>query len=182
MVHAGKALIDPYIIFEKIKLGPGMRAADLGCGRTGHFIFSAAKVVGDTGMVYAVDVMKEILESLKGRIRSEGYDMIQPVWSNVELVGKTPIPSATLDICFLVNSLFLMRDKLGALTEATRLLKSGGLLVVVDWAKKLGPLGPAPEEQVTPEALQTLARRCNVQLVDSVSPGEYHYCLIFQKP
>ena len=42
--HVGKALIDPYPIFEAIGLAPGERVADLGCGRTGHFVFPASRV------------------------------------------------------------------------------------------------------------------------------------------
>ena len=70
MSHSGTALIDPYKIFEKISLGHGMRVADLGCGRTGHFIFPTARVVGESGVVYAVDIMKDILESIKSRVRT----------------------------------------------------------------------------------------------------------------
>ena len=65
MSGAGKALLDPKIVLDKLRLQPGMRVADLGCGRTGHFIFLAAKQVGDKGVVYAVDLMKDILESIK---------------------------------------------------------------------------------------------------------------------
>jgi ubiquinone/menaquinone biosynthesis C-methylase UbiE len=57
MAHSGTVLIDPYKIFEKISLSVGQRVADLGCGRTGHFVFPAVKTVGDTGIVYAVDVV-----------------------------------------------------------------------------------------------------------------------------
>src|SRR3989338_2287181 len=106
MSHVGTALVDPYKIFEKISLKEGMRVADLGCGRTGHFVFPAAHVIGDNGIVYAVDVMKDVLENVKSRARFEGFDNVQAIWSDVELPGRAPIPNKSLDACFFINALF----------------------------------------------------------------------------
>ncbi|MFA7653677.1 MAG: methyltransferase domain-containing protein [Candidatus Magasanikbacteria bacterium] len=181
MTNAGVALIDPRAVFEKINLSKGMRVADLGCGRTGHFVFSASRIVGDTGVVYAVDVIKDILESLKSRVRSEGFDNVQPIWSDIEILDKTPIPSSSLDICFFVNVMFLLGDKVSALKESTRMLKPGGLITVIDWAKKLGPLGPGPELMTTPEDIINLAKKLGLTLLNNFSLGGYHYCLIFKK-
>lgn len=181
MSHSGTALIDPYLIFEKISLAPGMRVADLGCGRTGHFVFPASRVVGDTGVVYAVEIVKNILESIKSRARSEGYGNVQAIWSDIECVGKTPVPSGSIHASFLVNVLFLVTDKRSALSEAARLVAPGGYVVVVDWARHLGLLGPKPEQMVSPEMITNLAESLSLDLMTEFAPGEYHYCLIFKK-
>lgn len=181
MAHSGTALVDPYIVFEKIALAPGMRVADLGCGRTGHFVFSASRVVGDKGIVYAVEIVKNILESIKSRCRSEGYNNVQAIWSDIELVGKTPIPAASLQACFLVNVLFLVKDKLATLREAARLVQSGGVIVVVDWQKKLGPLGPSPELLVEAEAVSSVAAQAGLNETQRFFLSDYHYCLILEK-
>jgi len=181
VVHSGTALIDPNKIFEKILLSNGMRVADLGCGRTGHFVFPAAQVVGEKGIVYAVDVIKNVLESIGSLARSEGYANVHTVWSDIELVGKTPIADKTLDACFMINVLFQLKNKAGAVKEAARLLKSEGHLVVIDWARKLGSLGPADEAMVNPESVVSLARQENLRLVDKMPMGDYHFSLIFKK-
>lgn len=181
MSHTGTALIDPYNIFEKISLGPGMRVADLGCGRTGHFIFPAARVVGESGVIYAVDIMKDVLESIKSRVRNEGYDNIQTVWADVEAVGKIPIPEKSLDVCFFISMLFMVGKKKETVSEASRLLKKNGFLVIVDWAKPLGGLGPTPESAVKPEEIKILAKDLGFSLVEQCAGGEYHFCLIFKK-
>lgn len=155
--------------------------ADLGCGRTGHFVFPAVKTVGDKGVVYAVDIIKNVLESIKSMARSEGYDSVQTVWSDIELPGKTPIPTGSLDACFCVNVLFQLKNKTGAIKEVARLLKKGGYLVVVDWAKKLGTLGPAEESMLNPAEIKRLAEPENLKFIDQVDAGEYHFCLIFEK-
>lgn len=181
MDHAGKALIDPYQIFETIKLAPGMRIADLGCGRTGHFVFPASRVIGETGIVYAIDIMKEILENISSRARTEGYDNVQTAWADIEKENGVPIPASTLDVCFLVNVAFMLKDKRAAFAEIARLLKSGGLFVIVDWAKKLGPLGPTPELMLNPENLKTLLSSLHFNLVTEMPAGEYHFAQVFRR-
>jgi ubiquinone/menaquinone biosynthesis C-methylase UbiE len=181
MATAGTNLLDPHKIYAKVGLSRGMRVADFGCGRTGHFIFSAARVVGETGVVYAVDVVKEVLEHIKSRIRSEGYDNVQTIWSNIEAVGKTAIPEKSLDGCFVVNILFLAKDQAAVLKEALRLLKKGGFLVVIDWVKKIGPCGPAPDMIVTSEQVTELGTRLGLQLEDTFASSEYNFCVIFRK-
>lgn len=181
MDHAGKALINPYPIFAAVGLAPGLRVGDLGCGRTGHFVFSASRSVGDTGIVYAVDVVKDILESIKSRARSEGYDNVQTAWADLEKANGVPIPAGTLDVCFLVNVAFMLKDKAAAFKEIARLLKPGGSLVVVDWAKKLGPLGPNDENKVNPEALKILLSSLGFTADAEFPAGEYHFALVFKK-
>ncbi|MFA6105401.1 MAG: methyltransferase domain-containing protein [Patescibacteria group bacterium] len=181
MAHSGGALINPEVIFEKIHLAPGMRVADLGCGRTGHFVFSASKVVGDQGVVYAVEIIKDILESIKSRCRAEGYGNVQAIWSDVESIGKTPIPEKCLDACFMVNILFLVKDKTLVLKEAARLLQKDGYAVVVDWSKKLGPLGPTPDQMVSETDLHEAAGKAGLAFQENVVVGDYHFCAIFKK-
>lgn len=180
-MHSGTALVDPYKIFTRISLAEGQRVADLGCGRTGHFVFPAVKIVGDKGVVYAVDIIKNVLDSIKSMARSEGFEAVQTVWSDIELPGKTPIPAGSLDVCFYVNVLFQLKNKAGAIKEAARLLKKNGYLVVVDWAKKLGMLGPVEGSMLSPEEVTRLAASENLKFIDQVDAGEYHFCLIFEK-
>lgn len=181
MDHAGKALIDPYPLFETIGLARGDRVADLGCGRTGHFVFPASRVVGDTGIVYAVDVVKDILESIQSRARTEGYDNVHTAWADIERINGVPIPHGSLDVCFLVNVVFMLKDKRTAFTEVGRLLKPGGVAIIVDWAKNLGALGPTPEQKVTPEGMKKLMAGLPFTFIDESAPGEYHFALVFKR-
>ncbi|PIT88298.1 MAG: hypothetical protein COU29_00705 [Candidatus Magasanikbacteria bacterium CG10_big_fil_rev_8_21_14_0_10_36_32] len=181
MTHSGIALIDPNKIFEEIHLADGMRVADFGCGRTGHFIFLASRAVGERGAVYAMDIIKDILENIKSRSRSEGYRNIQTIWTDLEKIGAAPIPEETLDAGFFVNVMFMLQNKEQALKEAIRLLKKDAWLVVVDWSKKIGPLGPELSQMVKDEEIVSLAETVGLKLVDKPIIGDYHFCLIFKK-
>src|SRR3989338_4294529 len=179
---SGTALIDPRIVLEKMHLGVGMRVADFGCGRTGQFIFLASKMVGDKGIVYAVDIIKDVLEDIKSRVKVEAnHHNIQPVWSDIEKCGRTPIPEKSLHAVILTNVIFLVKDKLSVLREAARLTQAGGFVVVVDWSKQLGPLGPTGELIVKPETVIELAKQADLALVEQVMLNNNHYCLLFKK-
>jgi len=158
-----------------------MRAADFGCGRTGHFVFMASCEVGERGVVYALDILQDVLESIRGRARTEGFENIQSIWTDLEKVGAAPIPEKSLDVGFFVNVFFLLKKKGEALREAARLLKDDGWLVVIDWAKKIGPLGPSPELMVKPDELVASAASAGLRLVEKMPAGDYHFCLLFKK-
>ncbi len=182
MSHAGTALLDPHPIFKKIALAEGMRVADFGCGRTGHFVFPASRTVKETGVVYAIDVIKNIVESIRSRVRSEGYGNVQVIWADIERAGSVPIPAGSLDVGFMINVLFLVKDQTAVLAEAHRLLRTNGYAVVIEWKKNLGLVGPSNEVMVSPEHLKTTAEQVGLQPVDFFPLNDYHYCLILKKP
>ena len=118
--HSGNQLIDPYLLFEKAHLREGMFAADFGCGRTGHIVFPAATIVGERGIIYAVDILKDTLAAIAKRAELENMHNVHTVWSNVEQYGATTIPEQSLDLIFLVNILFHAADPAHMLSEAKR--------------------------------------------------------------
>ncbi len=181
MSTSGTALIDPSEIFNKIGLSAGMRVADFGCGRTGHFIFSMSPIIGDKGVIYAIDIMKDILESIKSRSVSEGFNNVQVVWSDLESVGATPIPEGSLDAGFFVNVMFMIKKRPEAIKESLRLIRDGGYLIIIDWLKRVGPIGPTPEQMIDQEALVSTGLKENLQMVGRMPLGDYHFCIIFKK-
>lgn len=177
----GTALINPEKIYEKINLSSGMRVADFGCGRTGHVVFSLVPIVGERGVVYALDIMKDVLESIKSQATAGGSENIHTVWTDLEKYGAAPIPEKSLDAGFFINVMFMLKNRAEAMREAGRLVKNEGYLVIVDWQKKIGPLGPSDEKMINPEELTQIADKENFKLVDKVQLNEYHFCYIFKK-
>lgn len=181
MTHSGAALIDPNKILEKVKLDVGARVADFGCGRTGHVIFSLAPLIGEKGVIYAVDILKDVLESIKSQAKAAGLANIHTVWSDLEKPGAAAVPEASLDAGFFINVMFMIKNRESALCEAARLLKDDGYLIVVDWQKNIGPLGPKTEQMVDLQELVNAAKKAGFEPVDKAVVGEYHFCQIFKK-
>jgi ubiquinone/menaquinone biosynthesis C-methylase UbiE len=182
MSHAGTALLDPEIIYKKIDLSEGMKVAEFGCGRTGHFTFTASRKVGEKGTVYAMDILKDVLESIKNRSRFEGYHNILTVWTDVEKVGAASVPEQSIDAGFFVNVFFQLKSKESAFSEADRLLKNEANLVIVDWRDKIDKtLGPEEKDLVDPQELIDLGKEHGFVLQENFPIGDYHFCLIFKK-
>lgn len=180
-ISGGNTLLDPYVIFEQIGLGVGAKMADLGCGAAGHFVIPAAKIVGEKGAVYAVDLLKSVLEAVKSRARLEGVDNVETVWSNLEIYGATDIGEGSLDLVLLANTLFQIPKREEVFREAVRLAKKGGKIVVVEWGLLAAPLGPPLDRRLNKDAVRELARASGLTEVKEFKAGPYHYGLVFSK-
>lgn len=174
-------MIDPMILFEKSRLHDGMHIADFGCGSTGHIIFRASRLVGTLGIVYAVDILKDVLQSIQKRAADDGITNIHTVWADVERVGKTAIPRNSLDVVFLVNVLVHTKEKAMVLEEASRLLKDKARLVVVDWAKRGLPFGPSDDRFIDFEDIKKWGRDHGFTVQEEFDAGKYHKGLVLFK-
>ncbi|MCX6740892.1 MAG: methyltransferase domain-containing protein [Candidatus Parcubacteria bacterium] len=180
-VPGGNELINAKDLLAKAGLEEGMRVGDLGCGARGHFATQAAKMVGNKGIVYAVDVVKNVLTSVLSYAHILGIYNITAVWSNLEKYGATKIRPSSLDMALLVNVLFQTTDDATVLKESVRLLKTSGKLVICDWKRTGAPFGPAVELRVDFEAMKQLAAGLGLKLEKEFAAGPYHWALVFKK-
>jgi ubiquinone/menaquinone biosynthesis C-methylase UbiE len=178
--QAGNELISANV-FELVDLQAGMHVGDLGCGNLGYFTFPAAKIVGNSGVVYAVDILKSVLDAVANKATQEGFSNVKTVWSNLEKVGATDIQTATLDLTMLHNMLFQSdRDDL-VLQETYRLTKIGGKAMVIDWLKIATPFGPPAGDRTDPAEIKRFAEAAGFTLTQEFNAGPYHYGLLFTK-
>lgn len=180
-ITGGNALLDVNFILKKAKICENLKIADLGCGASCHFVFLASKIVGKRGAVYAVDILKTILESINKRIKQENIENIKTIWSDLEIFNATKIESGSLDVALLVNTLYQSHKRAEILREAIRMIKKGGLLLVVEWKNIATPFGPPPEEQVKLDSLKIVAQKLGLKIEDEFDAGQYHYGILFVK-
>ncbi|MFH1822572.1 MAG: methyltransferase domain-containing protein [Patescibacteria group bacterium] len=180
-ITGGNALLDVNYILSKADLSQDMKVADLGCGASGHFVFSAASIVGKRGIVYAVDILKTVLGAIDRRIKQENIENIKTVWSNLEVFKATKIESGSVDVILLVNTLYQSHKRVEILREAIRLLKKHGRLVVVEWKNVASPIGPPVEERVKADLLKIGAHKLGLKEEEEFVAGQYHYGLMFTK-
>ena len=62
-------------ILAAVRLTPGARIADVGCG-SGDFLTMFSRAVGQEGRVYAVDISPRLIEFVEKRVRDEQLDNI----------------------------------------------------------------------------------------------------------
>jgi len=174
-------LLNVDLIINKADIAEGMKVADFGCGGAAHFIVPLARVVGKGGRVYAIDILKNVLENVDRKIKVENIHNVKTVWSDLEIFKGTKIEAGSLDAILLVNTLYQSKQRASVLREAIRTLKKGGKIVIVEWKKITTPFGPKREERVDDKNLAKVAEKQGLELEEEFYVGSYHYGLIFHK-
>jgi len=176
--HSGIHLIDPHALLAKARVIEGAHVIDFGCGRTGHVVFPASKIVGERGAVYAVDVLKNVLDSVRKRAMLEAIHNVETVWADLSQSRSLAIPERTADAGFFINMLFHFDSYEIPLSEASRVLKSKSRIVIADWRKKLSVLGPREHEMVDFDRIIAWGRDNDFVVQEDVFMGPYHRALV----
>ncbi len=120
----------PEALLRKAGLREGNCVLDLGCNQ-GRYAIPAARIVGNSGRVYAVDMDKKVLRKVKRQAAKDRLGNIETV--HVAQHGAVPIQAGTIDVILLYDVLHggyfpekAQRDNL--LREVHTLLRPGGFL------------------------------------------------------
>ena len=145
---------DPGLVFEKLALKKGDIFLDLGCG-AGDYSIHAARIVGETGSIFAVDLWSEMLDKICEDAIALGIHNIHPVVSDIR--KKIEVSNASMDVCLISTVLHMMdflteTDRLFA--EIKRILKPGGKLAIIECKKENSSFGPSINLRISPEELE----------------------------
>lgn len=168
-------------LIARLNLKQGFKVADLGCGAFGYFTFLLAKIVGKSGKVYAVDIIKDSLEAIKKRAKIENLSQIETIWSDLEVVGGANIKSDSLDSVLLINVLHQSEKKINILKECMRILKPGGKVLLVEWNEKDSPFILSSVNKASRDEIKRLSSFLNIKIEDEFQAGEYHYGMLLSK-
>jgi len=127
-----RKLQPPSKVIERSGIKEGMRVLDLGCG-SGAFTTFVARIVGEKGAVYAVDIEPKMLKQLESKLsRPENKDI-----KNVELTQssayKLPFEDDFFDLAYMIAVLQEIPDRMRALAEIRRVLRPAGILAVTEF-------------------------------------------------
>ncbi len=172
--------MDPNRVVHYFGLREGMKVADFGSG-AGHFAILMAKIVGETGTITAIDVMQSSLEALLGQAKAGNIQNIVTHRGDLEVPGGSGLAEASQDAVLLANVLFQSDKKTDILLEAGRILKSGGSIIIINWQKGAGGLGPPDDMRSTIEEIKTHGTGAGLQYAQSFDVGAYHFGLILRK-
>lgn len=177
----GRQFLNPTEVIELTGVGEGDKVGDLGCGSGGYFTVPFAQKVGASGIVYAVDVLPEALASVASNVKSYNLTNVVPVWSNLEIPRATKIPIGGLDYGFMITMLYQNKDRQAILEEATRLIKRGGKLVIVDWKQEKTIIGPAQNLRLDPDSIRNSVIALGYEEMLTTDIGDHHFLMMFKK-
>jgi len=173
-----KGFLNPDKIVDALMIKGSYNVADFGCG-SGYFTVPIAKRVSNGGKVYAIDVLSDPLEAVVSKAKLFGLLNIETVRANVESVGGTKIKDRSLDLVLLANILFQCNDYNSVFSEAKRILKDSGEIVVIDWIPDSVPMGPKYEHCLSKDDVKKLAIRNGFRFIREIDAGDRHYGMIF---
>jgi ubiquinone/menaquinone biosynthesis C-methylase UbiE len=156
---AGKSsfdLVDAPALSRALALKPGGVLLDMGCG-AGAYTLALAEIVGDGGLVYAVDLWAEGIRRLREEIGRRGMQNVRPIVADI--AKPLPLPGGSMDLILMATVLHDLDEgaaRDGALAEVRRLLKPGGVFAVVEFKKIPGLPGPPVAIRLSPEDLEEM--------------------------
>ncbi|MFC1663715.1 class I SAM-dependent methyltransferase [Patescibacteria group bacterium] len=170
-----EGFLNPEKVLKQLKLKKDVIAVDFGSG-SGGWVLPLAKSLKE-GEVYAIDILEEPLSALKSKARIEEISNIETILSDIEKGSK--LKESSCDLVLMTNLLFEIKDKEKVFSEAKRVLRAKGKILVVDW-KKDSVLGPK-QDRVSSEEVKGLAKKLGLKAKEEFEAGLYHWGLILVK-
>jgi len=173
--HRGKSsesLLDKEAILGALRIEPGQKVLDAGCGN-GYMSKEFAKRVGGAGIVYALDPDEIGIAML--RAETGGTNIVAMIG---DITVATSLPASAFDLIYLSTVVhgFSPEQFSGFETEVKRLLSPQGRLAVVEIVKRATPFGPPLDRRLSPEELKSSLGLVPLATVDV---GEYFYMQVF---
>ena len=118
-------------IVAAVALQPGMAVADIGAG-TGLFTRLFAAAVGASGRVYAVDISPVFAHNIARIARDENLRGVEAILGGDR---DSRLPPASIDVAFVCDTYHHFEYPQSMLQSIHRALRSGGMLVVIDYER-----------------------------------------------
>lgn len=164
----------PDAIMDALGIADGAAVADIGAGG-GWFTVRLARRVGPNGIVYAQDVQVPMLEAIQRRVDREGLKNVRTVKGDASDPRLTP---HSVDVVLIVDSYHEFTDPVELLRHLASALKPGGRIGVVNFTKRGGGPGPAPEERRDESQVIGEAEAAGLTLIRRETFLPFHYFLV----
>ena len=123
---SNQILKDELLLINSGIVKNGDKILDFACG-PGRLSWEMAKIVGSTGMIYALDIHPLAIKKTEEIIKKH---QIQNIKTILNSESKTGLMNQTIDIVFIFNAIDMIRNKTRLINELERVLKPGGKLII----------------------------------------------------
>jgi len=142
----------PQQVIDALDIEPGQTIADLGAG-SGYYSFRIAPLLGERGMVLAIDVEPRMLKIVSERAHRDGV-------KNITTVLGTPsdpnLEPNSVDLLFMVDVYHELAFPFEVMTKVREALKPGGRVALIEYraedpAVMIKPVHKMSERQIIKE-------------------------------
>ncbi|MBU0993486.1 MAG: methyltransferase domain-containing protein [Proteobacteria bacterium] len=182
---AGKSsfeLIDANKLADNLPLKKGLVILDLACGR-GAYSLHMSEIVGDEGLIYAMDLWDEGLLQLDKQIEEQNITNILPLHVDATIPEQIDIDDYSIDICMMATVLHDFKEANqteAVLKEVKRLLKPNGCLAIIEFKKMEGPPGPPIHIRLSENEVEKLVTGYGFEKSKVTDIGKYNYVMTFR--
>lgn len=165
--------LQPNRIMDLLGIKEGSKVADIGAG-SGWFTVRAARRVGNTGTVYAVDINRDYLDYIENRAKRESLANIRVI------LGKEDdplLPESSIDAVLLLKTYHEVAQPIRLLKRTRAAMRAGAFLGIIDRN------GKGDDHGIDKEVVIKEAERAGFVLVNQygfVKPDNVDYFLVFR--
>lgn len=168
-IKSSFANIDSEKLFKEIRLKEGDVFLDLACG-SGDYSIATSRITGANGKIYALDLWEEGIEIVKKKASEKGIENI--IAQVLDAGTGLPIEDKAIDVCLIASAfhdLLLTKVADGIMKEIIRVLKSQGILGIVEY-----------KTMVTPGELEQIVIPYGLKKELTTEIGSSHYLSVFR--
>ena len=118
-----------HAILKALDIKPGTRIADIGAG-TGFFSLLFARQTGPSGVVYAVDIVEDFIETIEARAAKVGISNLVGIVNNGRESG---LSAESVDLAFICDTYHHFEYPRSTMHSVYQALSSQGEVVIIDF-------------------------------------------------
>jgi len=160
-------------VMDILHIKPGSTVGDIGAG-SGWFTVRAAKRVGPTGLIYAVDINSAAISYINDRAKREHLENIRTIQSRED---DPLLPANSVDSVLLLKTYHEVAQPVRLLQNLRHALKPGALVGIIDRN------GKGDDHGVDNKVVIDEANKAGFKLVstyDFVKPDREDYFLVLE--
>jgi len=115
-------------VMDVLAIQPGKNVADIGAG-SGWFTVRAARRVGDTGTVYAVDINSNALDYIEDRVEKEHIQNVKTIFSRPD---DPKLPPDSVNAVLLLKTYHEVSEPVVLLRNLRQALRPGARVGIID--------------------------------------------------
>jgi len=166
------------VMIDALKFREGEVVADIGCG-SGYVARKIAKRVGETGVIYGVDIQPEMLDVLAKRMAMFRIKNVKPVLGEIT---DPKLPADSCDTMILVDVYHEFDHPYEMVANMVRALKPGGRLVFVEFRAEDPKVPIKPVHKMTEAQVRKEMALHPLEFAENIGVLPWQHVLVFRKP
>jgi len=169
---------NPDKVLEKMGNLSNKTVADIGVG-TGYFAF---RLVRRGAKVIGIDIEEKFLEYIEDRKSDLPESLSENITTRLTGPNTPNLTPNEVDWVLIVNTYYILDDRVSYLQKIREGLNTGGKLIVVDFKSGNIPIGPSEDEKVNANEASAEIKNAGFIIIDKdLNSLQYQYIIVAQK-